>query len=108
MDIQRRRARQKTNKENARQRSREYIAQYFATHPCADCGESDPIVLTFDHLPGKHKKRADVSSLVHDGYGLDAIKAEIAKTDVVCFNCHSLRTQQRTGAYRFRMDKLGK
>lgn len=108
MDIQRRRARQKTNKENARQRSREYIAQYFATHPCVDCGESDPTVLTFDHLPGKYKKRADVSSLVHDGYGLDAIRAEIAKTDVVCFNCHSLRTQQRTGAYRFRMDKLGK
>jgi 5-methylcytosine-specific restriction endonuclease McrA len=108
MDIERRRERQRANKENARQRAREYIAEYFATHPCVDCGETDSIVLTFDHLPGKHKTRADVSELLHDGYGLDTIKAEIAKTDVVCFNCHSLRTQQRTGAYRFRMSKVGK
>ena len=108
MDIERRRERQRANKENARKRAREHIAEYFTTHRCVDCGESDPIVLTFDHLPGKHEKRADVSELVHDGYGLDAIKAEIAKTDVVCFNCHSLRTQQRTGAYRFRLGKLRK
>ncbi len=108
MDIQRRRERQKANKDNARQRAREYIAEYFATHPCVDCGENDPSVLTFDHIPARHDKRANISDLLHDGYGLEAIIAEIAKTEVVCYNCHSLRTQKRTGAYRFRMDKTGK
>ena len=108
MDIQHRRDRQKINKENARQRAREFITEYFATHPCVDCGEDDPVVLTFDHVPGEHEKRDNVADMVKGGYGLEAIKAEIAKTEVVCFNCHSMRTQKRTGAYRFRMGKLGK
>jgi len=89
--------RRKANKEAARQRGRAYVANYFATHSCADCGESDPVVLTFDHVRGT--KRANVSDMVRDGPGLEIIKAEIEKCDVVCYNCHSLRTQERPGAW---------
>ena len=64
----RRKAQLKTNKEAARQRAREYVANYFATHPCADCGESDPVVLTFDHV--RDTKRGTVSDMVRDGLGL--------------------------------------
>lgn len=108
MDILRRRERQKANKEKAKQRARQYVADYFATHLCADCGESDPVVLTFDHLPGEHNKRGNISDMIQNGLGLETIKAEIAKTEVVCYNCHSLREQARRGAYRFRMGKRGK
>ena len=106
MDIEQRRERHKANKENARQRAREFIAAYFATHPCVNCRESDPIVLTFYHVHGD--KRNNVADMVRDGLGVESIKAEIEKCDVVCFNCHALRTQERTGAYRWRMGKLGR
>jgi hypothetical protein len=108
MDILHRRERQKANKENAKQRAREYVAEYFATHPCTDCGESDPVVLTFDHIPGEHIKRGNISDMIQNGLGLETIKSEIAKTEVVCYNCHSLREQARKGAYRFPHAKTGK
>src|SRR3954470_10206936 len=27
-----------------------YLLDYFAAHPCAECGETDPVVLEFDHI----------------------------------------------------------
>jgi len=106
MDVERRRERQKINKQNAIRRTREFVAAYFATHPCVDCGRTDPMILTFDHILGE--KRDNIADMVLKGLSVEAVAAEIEKCDVVCFNCHSLRTQERTGAYRWRMGKLGR
>jgi hypothetical protein len=77
MNIEERRTRHKISKENARQRAREFIATYLAEHPCVDCGETDPIVLTFDHVRGE--KRGNVSDMVRNGLSVEAIRAEIEK-----------------------------
>ena len=71
----------------------DYIWQFVNAHPCTDCGETDPIVLQFDHCRGKKYK--EISWLVRAGCSLDTIKAEIAKCDVVCANCHTRRTASR-------------
>jgi hypothetical protein len=73
-----------------------FLFEYFRTHPCADCGESDPIVLEFDHLGEKNFAIA---------YGIRtrtwrAVLDEIAKCDVVCPNCHRRRTVRRGGFAR--------
>ena len=69
---------------------REYIWNYLSSHPCVDCGQSNPTVLEFHHVRGKKKK--EVTRLVRDGYSLKVIQKEISKCDVVCANCHKLRT----------------
>ena len=62
--------------------------------PCADCGGVfDPVCMDFDHRPGE-MKRANVSYLVKQK-SLDAVLAEVAKCDVVCANCHRIRTKRR-------------
>jgi len=61
--------------------------------PCTDCGRTyPPEVMQWDHLPGT-QKLADVSLIRSRG----AILAEIAKCELVCANCHAIRTFQRAG-----------
>lgn len=62
--------------------------------PCVDCGNTfDPICMDFDHRPGEIKKH-DVSRLVRSG-SITSIAAEIARCDLVCANCHRMRTHKR-------------
>lgn len=75
--------------------SRTKLLQYFATHPCVDCGETDPIVLQFDHVRGS--KVAEVARLLNDGRAWRWIETEIKKCDVRCANCHIRRTAKEWG-----------
>ena len=83
----------KIAEQNARESAREYVYEYLLKHPCMDCGETNPLVLTFDHVRGE--KRDGISEMVGRGKGLESIKAEIRKCDVVCFNCHMRRERNR-------------
>lgn len=59
---------------------------------CADCGyNTHPAALDFDHLPGTEKR----FSLSHPVGNEEAIEAEMAKCEVVCANCHRVRTANR-------------
>jgi hypothetical protein len=66
---------------------------------CTDCGyRAHPAALDFDHLPGS-EKRHPVAWLISRNRLEDAL-AEIEKCEVVCANCHRVRTatrQQYTG-----------
>jgi len=80
------------------------VADYLATHPCIDCGESDVVVLEFDHRdPGT--KLENVARLIHTGT-LAAVQAEIEKCDVRCGNCHRIRTANQFGWYRLGEEAL--
>jgi hypothetical protein len=72
------------------QRLKEALRWYNLTHPCVDCGEKDPIVLEFDHLP-QFKKLGSP----YNFKSLAKVWAEIQKCEVVCANCHARRTYQR-------------
>jgi len=58
-----------------------------------DCGESDPVVLEFDH---REDKRLIISKAVNN-YGIPGLTAEVAKCDVRCANCHRRKTAIEQG-----------
>lgn len=66
------------------------------SHPCADCKHSFPWYVTeFDHRNGRDKLvDPTVSQLIGTGT-LAHVKAEVAKCDLVCANCHRIRTHER-------------
>ena len=84
--------------EAKREPARQYVYEYFQTHPCVDCGESNWMVLEFDHVHGD--KLMNVSKMM--AHSLDLIIAEIAKCESVCANCHKIRTYARAGSWRMR------
>jgi hypothetical protein len=63
-------------------------------------GESDPVVLEFDHVRGR--KRAPLERLVSVGCSREALLAELDKCVVRCANCHRRRTAQTRGYRRYR------
>ena len=59
-----------------------------------DCKQNYmPFVMDFDHVRGV--KEHDVSELVRRCASIDRVKREIEKCDLVCSNCHRIRTWQR-------------
>jgi hypothetical protein len=91
-------------RERERAQSRRASAKYRArirvliadakNRPCADCGGRFPTyAMDFDHVRGH--KAFKVSEAVQRAYAmtLERVQAEIAKCDVVCANCHRLRTE---------------
>lgn len=72
------------------------ILEYLRSHPCVDCGETDVVVLDFDHL---NDKKFNISEELHWRRPQDLI-AEIAKCQVRCANCHRRKTARERNYYR--------
>lgn len=65
---------------------------YFLEHPCVDCGESNPLVLDFDHRD-RTTKLNNVSTMIHSKrVNWSSVMTEIEKCDVRCANCHRIKT----------------
>lgn len=77
----------------------EMLYEYLTTHPCVDCGESDPVVLEFDHVRGK--KAYDISSLGWRLCSWESILKEIAKCEIRCANCHRRKTAKNFNWFKF-------
>ena len=82
---------------------RSYIRQYKEHHGCMDCGGKFPYyVLDFDHRDPNEKLRSPAS--LANGNSWKNMIEEIHKCDVVCANCHRVRTH-KSNHYAFRKQK---
>jgi hypothetical protein len=68
---------------------------------CYDCEYSNPIALQFDHLPGTDKKFEISKAVAGSTRSWKAIQQEIDKCQIVCANCHLIRTATRGSYMRF-------
>ncbi|MEK6229268.1 MAG: hypothetical protein AABM31_08090 [Actinomycetota bacterium] len=88
--------RARAQQERRRLERTKYLIEFFKTHPCADCGECNPVVLEFDHL---RDKAFNISAAL-PYRNWQRILLEIEKCEVVCANCHRKRTARRLGSLR--------
>lgn len=76
-----------------------FIIEYLKQHPCIDCGETDVVVLDFDH---RDNKTVGISVMTYKNYGRERIKKEIDKCDVRCANCHRRKTAKEQGWFKLK------
>jgi hypothetical protein len=70
--------------------NRQWYVDYKEQNSCYDCGQRYPHYVTdFDHRDPATKK-GNVSTMVTGS--LKLLKEEIDKCDLVCANCHRIRT----------------
>jgi 5-methylcytosine-specific restriction endonuclease McrA len=78
----------------ARIKELQRIVNELKTGPCVDCENSfDPIAMDFDHVRGK--KLFSISTAIIKVTALSKILSEIEKCELVCSNCHRVRTAIR-------------
>ena len=98
-----RRLQSKTYYENNKHRAKErresnwdYIYDYLSDSCCINCGETDIILLDFDHRDPTEKV-ANVSQMA--SWSIESIDKEIAKCDVLCSHCHRYKTAHEQNWY---------
>ncbi len=87
--------RKRLNAKQIRIRNSQFVWDYLAAHPCVDCGNNNPMVLTFDHLRDKIYNISDMKT-----NSLEKIREEIAKCEVRCANCHHIKTVTQFDWYK--------
>ena len=83
------------NAKTRRRYLRNMVSEYKLSKGCTDCGyNKHPAALELDHLP-QYTKIRDVAQMVSGRLSEETIWNEIAKCEVVCNNCHAIRTEER-------------
>lgn len=72
---------------------RRLMVRKIKSQPCMDCKLSFPYyVMHFDHVRGI--KLGNINTLVKVA-SMEKLVAEIAKCEIICANCHAIRTYNR-------------
>lgn len=70
--------------------------------PCADCGGTFPAVcMDFDHVRGV--KKTGINQIVAQFWSVDILLEELAKCELVCANCHRIRTHADKALHKQRI-----
>lgn len=70
---------------------RESIFRFLSDKKCLDCGETDPIVLEFDHVD-RNTKFKTIAKMLSGHYSWASVLNEITKCEIRCANCHRRKT----------------
>ena len=99
LNKERRRAQIRERNDVAIKRNQLYLLEYLQGKTCILCGFSYHRALQFDHRDPDAKK-VEIATMVSSPYSWDAIMEEIGKCDVLCANCHSIKTCESRNFYK--------
>lgn len=86
-------ARTAVRNKRIRKENRAYIVDVKESTPCTDCGKNYPFfVMHFDHI---YEKNGSISNLWRSSVSLKRLQQEIENCEIVCANCHAVRTYER-------------
>ena len=80
----------------------EIVSKHLTDNHCVDCGESNILVLEFDHRD-QRKKLFTITQwkgFKNSEYSVDDLLEEIEKCDIRCANCHRIRTAYQCNSWR--------
>jgi 5-methylcytosine-specific restriction endonuclease McrA len=75
------------------------MLEYLRQKSCMVCGETDPIVLEFDH-PDPARKNFGIARAISDLKPWAKILAEMQACQVLCANCHKRKTAREFSWYK--------
>lgn len=91
----------------ARENNRRYyfnnhkkLFEYLKDKCCTDCGETDSVVLEFDHVK---EKTSNVCDLMNQRVSWEKVLKEISKCEIRCANCHRRITFKRGNFIKYQL-----
>jgi len=73
---------------------KKWILDFKTNNPCKDCkNQYHPWAMEFDHI--NKDKTCCISEMMHKRSSLKRLKKEVDKCELVCANCHRIRTYNR-------------
>lgn len=80
-------------------RLRNQMLEYLSDKACVKCGVSDVRVLEFDHIDSAAKSFG-IARGITNLLSWEKLHAEIVKCQILCANCHKIKTAEEYGWYR--------
>lgn len=94
-DMYKARVTQRRKYSTSRRENLKRLSDQLKNKPCADCqGWYEPCQMQFDHRDPS-KKILEIGQMVSRNSAVSSILEEAKKCDVVCANCHMLRTHKQ-------------
>lgn len=85
-------------KKRLQESKKDLVWSFLVGASCVDCGNDNPVVLEFDHI--ESNKYMEISLMMRNLHADSSIIEEIEKCEIVCANCHRIRTATRAGSWR--------
>ena len=82
---------------------KKYIFNHLSQSQCVECGEKKVLVLEFNHKDPSTKSFDLGKAHMIKNLTLKELSKEIKKCEVLCRNCHIVKTHQQTDSWRWQM-----
>jgi hypothetical protein len=91
----------KSQQKSRRAVQEQKIVNYLKDNPCVKCGEANILKLDFDHIK-QSEKEFEIMWAIMNTWGWDRIESEIKKCQILCANCHRVKTATEVKSWKLK------